>query len=445
MSLYSTLLERVVLPVYYTARGRDYPRRRAFLEQSQWWTPDRLREFQWQETRALLEHAFATVPYYRDKYTAAGIAPGDIRSLEDFSRLPSLTREEVNVHGDRLRSSAYTGKLLPHATGGSSGVPTRFYITIESYDWRYAATQRAYSWTGCTLGERSLYLWGAPVGKVPRLKALKLSAYRASQRQLVFSTFSQTEELWTRIHRAALDFRPVLLVGYVSSIEQFARFLLERKLSLPGIKAVVAAAEPVFAPFRELVQRALGCPVFNTYGSREFMSIGGECDQHSGVHLNAENILVETRLPGATAGSELLITDLHNYGMPFLRYEIGDVGILDPTPCACGRGLPRLGAIEGRVLDVLRTSDGRVVPGELFPHLHKDIPEIKEFQVEQLSPAHIVISTVLSAEMSERSRSLIASEVGKVMGAATRVELKQVDAIPRRPSGKRRVTIGMGG
>ena len=445
MSFYSALLERVILPVYYTAAGRTYPRRRRFLEKSQWWSQDEILDFQWKETRALLEHAFHSVPYYREKYGKAGIAPGDIRTWDDFRRLPRLTREELNENRERLRSTAYRGKLIPHATGGSSGVPARFYITPESYDWRYAATQRVYGWTGCTLGERSLYLWGAPIGKVPLLKAWKVKVYRAYQRQLIFSTFSQNEELWTNIHRAALRFRPKLLVGYVSSVEQFARFLIDHNLRLPGVKAVIAAAEPVFDPFRKLVERAIGCPVFNTYGSREFMSIGGECQHHAGLHLNAENLLVEMIEPSDTSPSELLVTDLHNYGMPFLRYEIGDVGLLDPTPCACGRGLPRLKSIEGRLLDVLRTQDGRVVPGELFPHLLKDIPEVKEFQVEQISSTHIVISTVLSAELSVNSQELITREIAKVMGPGTYVELKRVDAIPLRPSGKRRVSIGFKG
>lgn len=410
MSVYHSVLERFLMPAWYAAHGRKYGRNRALLDKSQWWSSDELMAFQWKETAALLDHVFATVPWYREKYRAAGIERGDIRGLEDVKKLPVLTRDELNAHREDLKSTTYKGRLLSHATGGSSGVPARFYITIESYDWRIAATHRVYGWTGCSLGERSLYLWGAPIGKVPRLKQVKLQMYRSFQRQLVFSTFSQTEESWMEIYRAALRFRPLLVVGYVSSTEQFCRFLLDKKLRIPGVKAVVAAAEPVFQPFRDIVREALDAPVFNTYGSREFMSIGGECEHHSGIHLNAENLLIETESPASAEPSPILVTDLHNYGMPFIRYEIGDVGVFAGGRCPCGRGLPRLRSVDGRVLDTLRTADGRTVPGELFPHLLKDIPEIREFQVQQLSPTEIVIRAVLSSDMSDKSRNLIAAE-----------------------------------
>ena len=110
----------------------------------------------------------------------------------------------------------------------------------------------------------------------------------------------------------------------------------------------------------------------------------------------------------ATTPSEILITDLHNYGMPFVRYESGDLGRIADTSCRCGRGLPLLTAIEGRVLDALRTADGRIVPGEFFPHLLKDIPELAQYRVEQKSLDRIVISAVLAQPLSERSERLLA-------------------------------------
>jgi phenylacetate-CoA ligase len=441
MSPYSTLLERLLLPSYNLLTGRKYAVHRAFLEQSQWWSRDQLVEFQWQELTKLLRHAWTTVPYYQRKYAAAGLRFEDIRTHDDLRHIPVLTREEINQHRDELRSPAFQGKVYLHATGGSSGVPTRFYVSVESFDWRTAATQRVYAWSGCNLGERTLYLWGAPIGKPSRFQSAKMKAFRSLRREFMFSSFIQSPEVWQRIYDEALRIRPPFIVAYVSSFEQFARFLLERNLRIPGVLAVIAAAEPVFDHHRQLAEQAFGAPLFNTYGSREFMSIGGECEHHQGMHINAENILLE-----ASSGpepSEILITDLHNYGMPFIRYSIGDIGTVDDAPCPCGRGLPRLKSIEGRVLDVLRTASGRIVPGEFFPHLMKDVPEIAEFQVEQKAPDHILVSVVLSRPLSERSNSLLASEIGRVFGDATRLEVTPVDAIPLRASGKRRVTIGL--
>jgi len=440
---YARLLESVLMPAYDRMRGRRYIERQRFLGRSQWWSQERVHEFQWIELKKLLTHVFASVPYLKAKYRSAGIELGDLRRWEDFRRLPSLTRAEVNAHGSDLCSTAYPGRLLPHSTGGSTGVPTRFFRTYESYDWRLAAKDRAYSWSGWRFGEPAIYLWGAPVGTVSRRNAWKTRAHEAIQRQLVINTFSQSDEFWACTYDRALEFRPVLLVGYVSSLEEFAAYLARTGRSIPGLTGAIAAAEPLFDETRRRIESGLGVPVFNTYGSREFMSIAAECECRDGLHVNAENLVVETRSQPDDGPSEILITDLHNYGMPFVRYEIGDLGTFAGTPCRCGRGLPRLASIEGRVLDALRTIDGRMVPGEFFPHLLKEIPELAQYQVEQTSVSRIVISAVLRSPLSERSQLLLRREVDKVFGSTTVCEVRPVSQVPRLKSGKRRITVGM--
>lgn len=442
--MYTRLLESVLLPAYDLARGRRYVERRTFLEHSQWWTPERVREFQWTELKKLLAHAFTSVPYLRRKYRAAGIALDDIRNWDDFHRLPPLTRAEINQHGADLCSTAYKGRLLPHATGGSTGVPTRFFRTYESYDWRTAAKDRAYSWSGWRLGERAVYLWGAPVGSVSWRRAWKTRAYEAVQRQLIVNTFSQSDQLWQDVYSRALKFRPVLIVGYVSSLEAFAEYMRRTSRRLPGLTCAIAAAEPLFDGARQRIEDALGVPLFNTYGSREFMSIAAECECREGLHVHAENLIVEAHDRTGTGPSQILVTDLHNYGMPFVRYELGDLGTVANASCRCGRGLPRLKRVEGRLLDALRTADGRTVPGEFFPHLLKDIPEIGRYRVEQTSLDRIVISAVLTQPLSDRSEALLRHEIGTVFGSRTIWELQPVTDIPGLSSGKRRMTVGMG-
>jgi phenylacetate-CoA ligase len=445
MTMFSRVLESALIPAYYRSRGRLYPKYRGLLEQSQWWSPDQVHQFQWRELQRLLEHAFRTVPYYKEKYAAAGIDVRDIRTPEDFAKLPPLTRAEVNAHREELCSVVPISKLVAHATGGSSGVPTRFFITVDSYDWRCAASERAYSWSGHRIGERTLHLWGAPVGKVSRFQSAKIRAHRVLRREVVVPTFTQTAELWRRTLKDAMRFKPRFIVGYVSSVEEFAQFLLAEGLTVHGVRAVIAAAEPVYERTRQLVAQAYGAPLFNTYGSREFMSIAAECDQHHGLHINSENLLVETELPSSEAPSEFLVTDLHNYGMPFIRYRIGDVGMLSNSACPCGRGLPLIRSVEGRALETLRTRAGRAVPGVFFPQVMKDVPEVREFQVQQTSLDEIVVSVVLSRPLSDSSQTLLRHETAKVFGNDIRITVKHIEAISRLPSGKRSVAVGLGG
>jgi phenylacetate-CoA ligase len=442
MSTYSRILEGLLIPAYYRLRGRKYAAYCDFLERSQWWSRDQVNEFQWREVRALLGHAFRTVPYYRKKYAAVGAEYGDVKTREDFAKLPPLTRTEVNEHRTELCSTDPQSRLLPKATGGSSGLPARFFITLDSYDWRSAATARAYSWNGCRSGERTLYLWGAPVGRVPPLENAKVHAHRFLRREVVVATFSQTLALWQQTLERVRRFRPKYLAGYVTSLENFGRYLLAEKKSIPGLQAVIAAAEPLHEDTRELLQEVFECPVFNTYGAREFMSIAAECEHHAGLHIHAENLLVETEGDAGQGPSEFLITDLHNCGMPFLRYRIGDTGSLIDSGCACGRGLPLL-HVEGRAREVLRTRDGRVVSGIFFPHTLKDIPEVSEFEAQQASLDEIILSVVLSRPLSESSEALLRQEIAKVFGTETRVTVRPVESIPRLPSGKRRTTVGI--
>jgi phenylacetate-coenzyme A ligase PaaK-like adenylate-forming protein len=444
MNLYPRALESVLLPAYDRVKGREYVRRRRLLDESQWWDAERLRQFQWNELQKLLAHAFASVPFLQEKYKGAGIRLADIRTWSDFRQLPVLTRQEINAHGAALCSTTYKGALLPHATGGSTGTPTRFFRTYESYDWRMAAKDRVYGWSGWRLGERSLYLWGAPVGFVSRPQLWKTRAFEAVHRELIFNTFSQSDALWQRIYDAAIRYRPVLVVGYVSSLEQFSAFLRATKRTIPGLRSVIAAAEPLFSTQRDAIEAAFQAPVFNTYGSREFMSIGGECEVHDGLHVNIENLVVETRDGSVDQPSEILVTDLHNFGMPFIRYATGDLGTVSDDACACGRALPKLNSIEGRVLDALRTADGRTVPGEFFPHLLKEVPELAQYRVEQRTLDHLVISAVLAQPLSRRSQTLLEKEILKVFGPAMKWEVQAVSEIPQLSSGKRRVTVGMG-
>src|SRR5262249_25984262 len=151
----------------------------------------------------------------------------------------------------------------------------------------------------------------------------------------------------------------------------------ERGLAAWSPRSIVVGAEKLHPFQRELIERVFRAPVFETYGAREFMLIGAECDRHDGLHLTTENLLVEVlddegRPAPAGAEGNAVVTDLTNAGMPFLRYVNGDRAVAGFGACPCGRGLPLLRKVVGRRLDVLHTPDGRRAPGELFPHLLKD-------------------------------------------------------------------------
>jgi phenylacetate-CoA ligase len=433
------LLASAAFRSWYAFRGRQYYQRLRFLEQSQWWSLEQIRDFQWQELRHLLKTALDSVPYYKQKY--AGIRYEDVRSPEDFARLPILTREEVRQYREQLRSTTLAGNPHLHATGGSSGEPVRFYRTIESYDWRTAAKTRAYSWSGLKPGVSSLHLWGGPVGTPPWSARLKSDIDHWIRNERIISTFLQSGELWRQIHEEALRRKPEYLVGYVSSLVRFARFLEEGNLQRPRFHAAVAAAEPLTDTQRSYIEGVLDAPVFNTYGSREFMSIAGECENHR-MHITAENLVVEAGGADGSGVASVLVSDLHNYGTVFLRYSIGDLGRLSSDTCSCGRGLPLLDAIVGRQNEVLRLADGRELNALIFPHTLKEVPEILEYQVVQISRENIVLRLVTNPGLTEQGRSLIDRELRKVLGS-TRYSIELVKEIEKGRSGKQPFVVSL--
>jgi phenylacetate-CoA ligase len=222
--------------------------------------------------------------------------------------------------------------------------------------------------------------------------------------------------------------------------------LEERGLVPFSPKSIVVGAEKLYDFQRAVIERVFRAPVFETYGSREFMLMAAECDRHEGLHLTAEQLLVEVLdddgLPAAD-GQEgnVVVTDLFNYGMPFVRYVNGDRAIAGWHECSCGRGLPLMRPPLGRTLDVLTTPDGRRIPGEFFPHLLKDFRAVKRFQVVQDTADRIELRLVLGDGWTPQDRARLEDAVREVAGPLVTVDVKPVDDIPLTAAGKLRVVV----
>jgi phenylacetate-CoA ligase len=246
-----------------------------------------------------------------------------------------------------------------------------------------------------------------------------------------------------RIHR----FQPDVLVAYTNPLYMFARTIEERGLRAYHPKALIVGSERLHDFQRELIERVFTAPVFETYGSREFTLIGAECDRHTGLHLTMENLLVEVvdeagnPAPNGVEG-DVVITDLFNVAMPFVRYAIGDRAIAGFGSCSCGRGLPMLKEIAGRQMDILVTTDGRRLPGIFFPHLLKDYTAVRQFQVVQRERDLVELKLVVDDRWEHDSRESLRREVQHAIGDATRLLIHEVDEIPLTAVGKMRVVVG---
>lgn len=415
------------------------------LEESQWWPREQVEALQFERLRRLLLHAQATAPWYGAEWRARGLDAAKLSQPGDFHRWPVIDRDTVRQHRMAMRSTAPPTPLIEKATGGSSGVPLLFDIDAGSYERRMAAWHRGYNWAGAGPGTRQWYLWGVAPWSTSAWKKRKMRLYDALYRRTTMSCFDLSESA-TGTFLSSLDrTRPHAIVSYTNAIYAFARMLEARGWVPRAPGSIVVGAEKLYPFQRETIERVFRAPVFETYGSREFMLIGSECDHHSGLHLTTENLLVEllddtgVAVPVGTEGN-VVVTDLTNFGMPFIRYANGDRAVASTAPCACGRGLPMLAQVTGRRLDMLTTPDGRKLPGEFFPHILKELKVIQRFQVVQTKSGTVVIRLVAPGWTQDDERWL-RREVMAVAGTVLQLDLELVDDIPLTAAGKLRVVV----
>jgi phenylacetate-CoA ligase len=197
-------------------------------------------------------------------------------------------------------------------------------------------------------------------------------------------------------------------VCYTQSCTQFSRWIVDNGLRDWDDIPVICGAEAVFQTDRAILSKAFGRGIFETYGSRETMLIAAECEQHSGMHLSEENLVVEVTRDGEALApgesGDVVITDLHNYGMPMIRYVNGDVATLASNEtCACGRSLRRLARVDGRRADTLFDGNGNAIPGIVFHVLFSDARRelVQQFQAVQNTRGEVVLKVVRGREFAE--------------------------------------------
>ncbi|MCW5567182.1 MAG: phenylacetate--CoA ligase family protein, partial [Dokdonella sp.] len=239
--------------------------------------------------------------------------------------------------------------------------------------------------------------------------------------------------------------RPEIIVGYVGPLVRLAEWLRAQGRKPHRPHAVLGAAEALHAPQRALLEEVFGAPVYDTYGCREFMLIASECAHREGLHTTADHLHVElANLQARHAGGEsgdVIVTDLHNFGMPLLRYANGDMATPSRRTCACGRGLPLLERIDGRRLDTLRTPAGHLLPGEYIVYAFLDVLSVKRYQVVQRESDALDIRLVPGDGFGEATLEQIRRLLENVIGESMKLRFHVVDDIPASASGKYRVAI----
>jgi phenylacetate-CoA ligase len=399
----------------------------------------------------MIRYAYRYVPYYRETMDRIGLSPLDITTAADLARLPMIGRPELQRDPERFLSRA---RPLEHyaqlQTGGSSGDPITVYhdpfalIRSGGYYQRAASLHRGL--LGRRFGIRTLEI-GHPFRTATSstdATLARLSLLTGARRRIV-SILDPVERNLQELNR----FRPHILHSFGSYLEaMFAQLQATGEpFHHPGV--VVYDSDAMSAGARALIAETFGIPVLSVYGAYEAFDIGFECTEHRGYHLNVDLYPLRVIGPGGAqlrAGEpgEVVVSNLVNRGTVLLIYRLGDLATLLPDPCPCGRVLPLLSSVQGRVGDWLVTPSGERRHPETVPAVLDVEPEILRYQAIQTTPTRLGVKLV-TAPSTDRDalERRIQHEFRQQLGTELVTDVSFVDDLPRSFQGKVRTVVGM--
>lgn len=408
------------------------------IEQTQWLSHDEIVVRQLQQLAGLLKHAFDTVPWYRKHW--AGLYRHDRPlTFDEFARLPLLDRRTLQASFDDLKSARTPkahGAVKENRTSGSTAAPVRFLTNQMAGLYWNVFTLRDHLWhrrdLSCTLGviRREAKLgraanWGPATAGLVKTGACVSNSIQSDAGALLDWLCKE---------------QPQYLFTYPSLLRELASLSIAQNLRPAGLREVRTLAESVSTETREMVRTAWGVPLTDLYSASEPGYIALQCPQHDHLHVMSEGVLVEvldgngTQCAPGQVG-RVVVTPLHNFAMPLVRYDIGDYAEVG-SPCPCGRGLPVLKRVLGRVRNTLITADGKRYWPAFGTRSLMEVAPVQQYQFIQTSHSQIEARVVASPRLSPAQERAFCARVASQLPAGIKVNLIYCDEIPRSASGK---------
>lgn len=412
---------------------------------------------------ALLKNAAENVPYYRDFYKQRGFRPDELRTISDLKALPIFTKSDYRAcEPETICASNVPASLrIERKTSGSTGEPFQFSLDRRALPIIFSSHLFYDSWHGLKPFDKYLRIIAPPAaqGPLPSDASTSVRFQRAitSRLQNFYESWTQkkislwevntegAENIWRRIEA----FRPKFVMGYTSTLAAIADELLQRdlKLSQP-VQGVITIAETLTPNRKLLIEKYFNAPIINRYGLREFGWWAAQSCRESTdrFHVNTELVVCEVLRqdgtpcePGETG--RVVLTDLHNFARPFIRYDTGDLAVAVDDVCPCGRGFPLLGPIEGRSLDCLQTPSGNEISPAILGHFlfvyHDHLEAVRHYQLVQETANRVNLVIVPGERWDEERRIRLRSDLQRLLGDEMEVDVQTVVEIHPEKSGKR--------
>ena len=419
-----------------------------FLQESQWWGKEKLEEYQMQQFKKLLYHAYKNVPYYRRVFDERGLRPKDIQDFDDLKKIPFLTKKIVQNNLEDLVAQNYPKSKLQYVTtAGSTGIPMGFYQdknTAGSIEWAFMLTQ--WSRVGFKVVDKCVVLRGNVVKSENKGT---LWEYDSVNKNLILSSYHMIDETLPKYIAKIREFKPNFIQAYPSAVTILARFMKNNKIEdFPSVKAILCGSENMYFWQRKLLEEVFQCRVYSWYGHAEECCLAGECEKSKDYHIFPEYGYTELigedgkQVNEENKLGEIVATGFNNYACPFIRYRTMDMAIKGKNNCThCGRQFQLIKKIEGRLQEMILTKTNRYISMTAV-NMHSDVfDNIKQFQFFQEEKGKVFFNIIRKNSYTEKDTEYIHRELNKKLGNDMDLIIHFVDHIPLTKNGKYRFLI----
>jgi phenylacetate-CoA ligase len=438
-------MKREIYTMLRIAAGLDYRGILSDIEKVN--TPEGLYLFQQDSLKSLILHAYRYVAYYHRIFDEVGVVVNGEVNLSRFESIPILTKEIIRKYPQELISRDYRKRRWSHnSSGGSTGEPIHL---MQDYTYRKWGDASFQYWYKSILGidearARKVVLWGSMRDLLTGKEDWKVRLANWASNTIFLNSFRMTEEEMKRYIRVINDYKPELVRGYATSLYELCRYARKSGMQLYTPRAVVSTADMLLPEMRTSIEDQFGTKVYNFYGSRETNNLAGECKNGLmhvlGFHNYVEVVNAQDKAVKEGEEGRIVVTNLHNYVMPLIRYEIGDMAKIGPMLCGCGSILPTLNGLEGRISDYFIKEDGTLVSPHAIINRLRQISRVQKFQIIQEDYESIRVVIVPNGEPQERDKMTFEKSIQNILSKDCKVTWDFVTDITQTPQGKHRYT-----
>lgn len=416
-----------------------------FVEENQYWSDDHIKFYQLERMKDIIWHVYKYVPFYRHHMKKIGMEPSDFKGLGDLLHFPVIDKNVIMADYSSFLSENYTKfKPMVRYTGGTTGVPFRYFNDSRSWGLGWATKIRTFAWGNYSFGVDKVAVLKGGTMHGKGTFGLRTKLWRYLQLNYNIPIMHLTEFDLKHHVKQIIRQRIRFVRGYPSAVFTLAEYVRRERLHV-RLECIFTTAEMLLEHQRKVIEETFSCQIIDTYGCGEGMAGANQCEYHEGYHLNVETCYLEvlddkTGKPIVDAEGGIVLTSLQDYAMPFIRYAPGDRAVRGTNVCECGRRLPLLKKIIGRTSDQITLSNGIIINGLSIPF--EDLYSIiSKFQLVQETSSSLTLNVVPKDSYDEQEERKLIDTLKHLVGEGISLRVNKVNTIDQTSAGKFRYIV----